>query len=111
MPLAALGFRATALGESDLILTIDRTYPTQGFVAGPSGPPGYFGSVQHNLGRVTAVPGPGTPALLGALALPAGVWVVGDGEGACGRRSARAHTDVRKCMCQPSGNSVRRVSV
>lgn len=70
--LASLVFKATALGETDLILTIDGNDPTQGFVAGPNGPPGHFGSYQLNLGHVTVVPGPGALALLGVL-LPGGV--------------------------------------
>lgn len=70
--LASLFFKATALGETDLILTIDGSDPTQGFVAGPGGPSGSYPSVQLNLGRVTVVPGPGVGAVLVALGAAAG---------------------------------------
>ncbi len=67
--LAQLTFTATQLGETDLILSIDPSDLTQGFVAGPGGAGGLFPSVQLNFGHVTVVPGPGVPAMAGALAL------------------------------------------
>lgn len=65
--LASIHFIATAVGETDLILSIDPQNPTQGFIAGPGGPSGLFPSVQLNLGHVTVVPGPGACALLGVV--------------------------------------------